>query len=225
MSDGSLNQGAGMHDRLIDRLATGLPPVRRLRPPTWRAAGWLAVVLLLGLAVAAHADLSAMMRRMQGAPDMWLAMLGSALTAAAAVVAAFQTSLPDRSPRWALLPLPGLALWLGASGMGCLRDWLVAGTHAASLAESRECLVFILGFSLPLSALLVWMLRRACPLRPNLTAGLGGLAAAAAAATLLGMVHPYDAAVSDLLVHAFAVLLVILANRMFGGRLLSPGRR
>jgi hypothetical protein len=70
-----------------------------------------------------------------------------------------------------------------------------------------------------LSILLVLMLRRGYPLRPNLTAATGGLAAAAAAATLLNFFHPYDAAATDLVVHAGAVVLVVLAGRALSGRL------
>ena len=89
------------------------------------------------------------------------------------------------------------------------------GTHET---DGRVCLVFIIGVSLPLSALLLAMLRRACPLRPGLTAVLGGLAAAAAAATLLNLSHPYDAAATDLTLHALAVGIVVLANRAIGAR-------
>jgi hypothetical protein len=64
------------------------------------------------------------------------------------------------------------------------------------------------------------MLRRGFSLRPNLTAIIGGLACASAAATLLNFIHPYDAAATDLAVHALAVLIVILANTIFGGRIL-----
>jgi len=93
-------------------------------------------------------------------------------------------------------------------------------THPASLGEAETCLAFILGISVPLSALLIVMLRQGCPLRPNLTLVIGGLACASAAATLLNFIHPYDATATDLTVHAFAVATVILANAIFGGRLL-----
>ena len=165
-------------DALIEMLAADLRPVRRLAPPSLRALGWLAAVGALAAALACFADLGALARRLATAPDMWLAVVGSTLTVVLAAVAAFQTSLPDRKPAWALLPLPGLLLWIGASGLGCLRAWIVPGMHAASPAETRGCLVFILGVSMPLSVLLVAMLRRGYPLRPNLTAATGGLAAA-----------------------------------------------
>jgi hypothetical protein len=205
-------------EALIQELAGDLRPVRRLPPPPLRALGWLAVVGALAVVLACFADLGAMVRRLTAAPDMWLAVAGSTLTAVLAAIAAFQTSLPDRKPAWALLPAPGLMLWIGASGLGCLRSWLLPGTHSADLAEARSCLVFILGVSVPLSILLVVMLRRGYPLRPNLTAAIGGLAAAAAAATLLNFFHPFDAAATDLVVHAGAVALVVLANRALSER-------
>jgi hypothetical protein len=51
-------------------------------------------------------------------------------------------------------------------------------------------------------------------------AATGGLAAAAAAASLLWFVHPFDATASDLAVHVLAVGLVIGLNRLAGGRVL-----
>ncbi|MFZ0069469.1 MAG: NrsF family protein, partial [Pseudolabrys sp.] len=95
------------------------------------------------------------------------------------------------------------------------------GTHTADLSEARDCLIFIVALSVPLSALLIIMLRRACPLDPRLTALTAGLASAAAAATLLNFFHPFDAAATDLAVHVFAVVLVIVANQTFSGRLLA----
>jgi hypothetical protein len=77
-----------------------------------------------------------------------------------------------------------------------------------------------LELSLPLSLLLFVMLRRGFSLRPNLTAIIGSLACASAAATLLNFIHPYDAAATDLTVHAFAVAFVIVANTIYGGRAL-----
>jgi hypothetical protein len=84
-----------------------------------------------------------------------------------------------------------------------------------------DCLYFILAFSIPLSALLIWLLRRACPLRPVLTAVLIGLASAAASASLLEICHAYGAVATDLLTHAAAVAVVVAANAAMGGRLLS----
>jgi hypothetical protein len=156
--------------------------------------------------------LAAVAQRLTAAPDLGLAAVGSLLTAVLAAVAAFQLSFPDRSAKWALLPVPAVVLWVGASGLGCLRTWLVPGTHDASLTEAETCLFFILGLSVPLSVLLLAMLRRAYSLWPRLTGALGGLAVAGASATILNLFHPYDAAATDLVVHAAAVAIVIVAN-------------
>ena len=209
------------YNRLIEALGADLTPVRRLAPSGLRALSWLIIVGAIALALATVSDVSAMSRRLMAAPDMWLAAIGSLVTAVLAAVAAFQLSLPDRKPAWALLPLPAAVVWIGASGIGCLRSWFVPETHPASLGETETCLMFILGLSVPLSVLLIGMLRRGCPLRPNLTLVISGLACASAAATLLNFIHPYHATATDLAVHAFAVATVILANAIFGGRLLT----
>ena len=94
--------------------------------------------------------------------------------------------------------------------------------HPASLAEAKTCFTFIVALSVPLSIVTIFMVRRAFPMRPNLTAATGGVAVAAAAATLLNFFHPYDVGAIDLAVHVVAIGLVILANRAVGGRLLTP---
>jgi hypothetical protein len=220
MSDTASNTNQQL-DSFVSDLVADLRPVKPLPSPWLRASIWLSLVAIVALGLASFADLSAFRARMSGAPDMWLAVVGSALTTALAVVAALEVSLPDRSRAWGLLPLPGLALWIGASGLGCARNWLIPGVHEASLADTKDCLTFILGLSIPLSAILLVMLRRGYSLTPTLTGALAGLAVAAAAATLLTLFHPYDAAVTDLAVHAAAVALVIIANRFLAGRILG----
>lgn len=209
------------NERLIRDLATDLAPVRRLRPASLRALTWLAVVAATAIILAVVADLSALGHRLIAVPDMWVSVTASTLTAILAAIAVFQLSLPDAPGKWALLPLPAALLWIVASGAGCLRIWVVPGTHAADLSEARDCLIFIVGLSVPLSAVLITMLRRAYPLRPGLTASIAGLASAAAAATLLNFFHPFDAAATDLMVHIFAVAIVIGANWGLSGRLLA----
>lgn len=204
-------------DRTIDHLAANLRPVRRLAPPTLRALGWLAAVGALGIGLAAVRDMGVVMSRLAMAPDLWLSAVGALLTAALAAIAAFQLSVPGAQKAWALLPLPAALLWLGASGWGCLRGEVLGLEPRTPL----ECLRFIVLLSVPLSALLVWLLRRACPLRPGLVAVLGGLAAAAAAAALLPLVHPHDPSALDLGAHMLAVGVVVLANQAMSGRVLA----
>ncbi len=208
------------NDRLVQALGADLTPVRRLTAPALRVLLWLAIIGAVALALTMVSDVGAMIDRLMAAPDMWLAATGSALTAVLAAAAAFQLGLPDRKAAWALLPLPAFLLWIGAAGMGCLRPWSIAEAYPMPPSGTEHCLMFIIGLSLPLSLLLIVMLRRGFSLRPNLTAIVGGLACASAAATLLNFIHPYDAAATDLAVHAFAVIIVMVATTIFGGRLL-----
>jgi hypothetical protein len=213
------------HDRLIGTLTADLRPVRHLPAPALRALSWLVLVAIFAGVLAPFANRAAMWQRLSESPDMWLAALGSLATMVAAALAAFELAVPDRSRAWALLPLPALALWVGASGLGCLRSTIVPGTHVAALGEAHHCLVFIVALSVPLVAAMVLMLRRAYPLAPALTAAMAGLAAAAASATLLNFFHPFDAAVTDLTVHAVAVALVVVAARALGARAVQKSLR
>jgi len=209
------------NDRLIDALVADLRPARPLLPPALRTLIWLMLVAAVAIGLAMFADVAAMGRRIGAIPDMWLAVLGSIATMATAAFAAFELSLPDRSRAWALLPLPAAALWVGASGLGCMRAYVLPGTHVAGFGETRDRLLFIIGLSVPLSAALIVMLRRAYSLAPPLTAAMAGLASAAAAATLLNFFHPFDAAAADLALHAVAVLIVVAAARAVGSRTLQ----
>ena len=205
-------------DDIVASLSADLEPVRRLPAPSLRAALWVGVAAAMAAGLACCCDLDAMADRLKAAPDMWLAMLGSTLTAVFGAVAAFQLSVPGRGAWWGLLPLPTVVLWMGASGMGCLRTWVGPGAGDTALVETRHCLQSILVLSVPLMVLMVAMLRRACPLRPNLTALVSGVAIAAASATLLNFFHPYDASAADLAVHLVAVLLVIAINQLLWRR-------
>lgn len=209
------------HDDLIASLGADLAPVRRLRPPWLRTLGWLAVVAGIALGLFARYGAAPMLARWAGAPDLGWAGLGAVLTAVTAAWAAFALAVPGRRATWAWLPLAPALLWIGASGLGCLRQWVAPATHIATAHEAGDCLFFIIGFSIPLSALLVVLLRRACPLRPVLAAVLVGLASAAASASLLEICHAFDAAATDLAMHIVAVALVVAANAAMGGRLLS----
>lgn len=213
--------GQGSHEALLAELIADLRPVRPVGAPWKRALLWLLLVFAVAAVLAWFANMPAVMHRLMAVPDMWVAVLGSTLTTICAGFAAFQLASPDRSPRWALLPLPGLALWIGASGLGCFRTWAIPGMSDASLMETGHCLGFIIGVSLPLSAVLLWMLRHGYSLYPSLMGAMAGLGAGGAAATLLEFFHPYDAALSDLAVHTVAILIVVFANRALGGRVLG----
>ena len=211
-----IRSSAPSHEEAIGRLVDDLQPVRRTRPPVVDALIWTAAVAGFALVLLPRVNFSALSARLAAAPDMWMAVTGSVATMILAAIATFMLGLPDRDPRWALAPLPGLALWLGASGLGCLRAGLeIFGpipTH-----EIVDCFAFIIGFSVPLSGLMFVLRRRAYSLRPALNAAIAGLAASAAAASLLTLVHPFDATALDLGVHFIAVAVVVATNGFVSG--------
>ena len=149
-------------DQLIARLAASAQPVRRLRPPLLRALFFLIGVAAVG-AVAAplYADFGLFARHLQDWRSL-LELIGTLLTGIAAVIAAFELSLPDRSPAWAWLPIPPLILWLASSGYNCWRDWIEYGNGVWHLGESAACFGTIVGFSIPLGAALLFFPRARC---------------------------------------------------------------
>jgi hypothetical protein len=197
-------------------LVADLRPVRRLPAPAWRAAGWLAAAAAaIGLAVAwtgLRHDIGARLA-LRYEVGQWLA---SVITGVLAAVAAFLVALPDRSPRWALLPLPALAVWLATLGLGCVADLVRMGPQTLALDTSWSCLRFIAGMGLPLLGFMLWVLRHAAPIRPVPVALLGGLAAASLCSAGLSLFHHLDAALMVLLWHGGAVLLVIGLGGVFG---------
>lgn len=213
------------HQALIASLGAELTPVRRLSPPWLRMLGWLALVAIAAAGLLLHFGTAPMLQRFADVPELGWATAGAVFTAIGAAWAACALAVPGRSAAWTWLPVPGALVWLVASGAGCLRAWLAPPVGVPSTAiPVTHCLVAIVLISVPLSALLVWMLRRACPLRPVRTAVLVGLASAAGSAALLEIFHPYDAAATDFLIHALAVGIVVAANAALGNRLLSPRR-
>jgi hypothetical protein len=149
-----------------------------------------------------------MLHRWLMAPDLGWAAAGAVVTAVTAAVAAFVLAVPGRSMLWAWVPVPSALLWIGASGLGCLRAH-IPGMPVMDMHGANHCLM------------LIWLLRRACPLRPVLSAVLVGLASAAASTSLLEICHNFDATASDLMMHALAIVIVVGLNAMMGGRLLS----
>lgn len=201
-------------ESLIAQLTEGLQPVKRLSPPTVRAAIWLGIVALLGTVFVMHfANLAMFVHRIRD-PRLALELTGTLLTGVLAVIAAFELSLPDRPITWSLLPAPALVLWLGCSGFSCWRQWIVRGSDGLGLGETADCFLWIVGFGIPLAVALFLVLRRAQPLSPGPVAAMAGLGVASLAAFLLQFFHPFDVTFIDLGLHIAAIATVILLARM-----------
>jgi len=198
-------------DELIERLTAAATPVRRLRAPTWRALAWLAVAALLIAAITAVVGVRPGLLAAFRDPGFALGRAAALATAVTGALATFELSLPDRARSWALLPLPGLVLWIASSGYSCWRHWLTYGPDGWEIGESWNCFRFILAASIPLAASLIFLLRRARPLAPLPCALMGGLGVAAIAAFALQFFHPFDVTFMDLAVHLVAVAIVVAA--------------
>ncbi len=208
---------------LIVSLSGDLRPVRRLRPPLWRALGWIllatAVIALLALLRGLRADFADQIED----PAYWVQVAGAWLTGAAATLAAFNLGLPDRSRSWLLLPLPFVALWLTGFAYGCLGDWIAIPAGAPIVRDSVRCLQTIVMASLPLGLVLFIMLRRNRPLAAGRTAWIGGLAVAAFADTAHLLIHVVQASALVLVVNLVPITLIILAAGLIAPRRLAAG--
>lgn len=204
-------------EHLIARLASDAQPVRPLWPPLWRAAAWLLVAaIVIGGVVATigfRLDLAQQMAR----PAYLLEWLASLLTGTLSAAAAFHLGLPDRSRRWAFVPVAALIVWMVAIGYGGITDWVRRGSQGFVLGTSFPCFVSIVLMSIPLSATMLIMLRHAGQIRPTASIAAGMLATTALAATGLTLFHPLDTSIMVLIWHGGTIVLLVgiatLANR------------
>ena len=216
---------------LIDTLVECATPVRRLRPPLVRAMLWLAfaglVVALIAVGHGLRADLTLRLHE----PAFAITTAAALATGILSAIAAFMVSLPDRSRRWLMLPMPTLAVWISTIGYGCFADWVSIGPEGVRFGEELRCLSILVLTSVPLVIALAVMLRYAAMLRAGAVATTGGLAIAAITASALPLFHNHDATMMILVWNLGTALLItgitsVLGRRIFGllaTRLLAPG--
>ncbi|MEH6420077.1 NrsF family protein [Pseudomonas sp. CGJS7] len=211
-------------ERLIDRLSQDSAPIKRLSSPLRRTALWLllatlTVVSILG--VLGHGPRPGWWQDM-ASPGVALECAVSVLTGVLAAYAAFQISVPGRSPSWAWLPLPAAALWLAGLCVDSLRDAFGRGVAAFALdIEGLRCAQDIALISLPIGFILLLMVRHAGVVRPAPTAMLTALSAAALSSAAVGVIHECSSAVAILAWHLSAVLLLSLLSWRLGARLFA----
>lgn len=206
---------------LINSLAAGVTPVKRLRPPLARATLWLlfagAILVLLAISRGVRPDL---VQRLQQLPFA-IGLGSSLLTGILAAIAAFLVSLPDRSRSWLLLPLPALLVWLSTIAYGCLTSWVDIGPDGVRLGEAARCFATLVLTSVPLSLAMLLMLRYAALLRPMDVILTGSLAVAAITATALLLFHDLDATVMILIWNLGSAALIVGLAGMLGRRMFS----
>ncbi|MDB5367884.1 MAG: hypothetical protein JWM77_3811 [Rhodospirillales bacterium] len=198
-------------DQTISRLVADIRPVRRIAPPMRRFLLWTAAALaVLGTLIWRLGAMPRLAREFDQAVT-GIELVAAFLTGVLALFAAFHLIMPDRSPRWAWLPMPTLAVWLGATLFACVDTGLEYGPAALFQGIGWFCFIFIAVVSLPLGLALLLALRRGAPVAPIRAAMLGGLGVSALAATALHAFHPFDGGIGDTGMHALAVVAIVAA--------------
>ncbi|MDN7876561.1 DUF1109 domain-containing protein [Burkholderia aenigmatica] len=205
---------------LIESLAADSTPVRPLRQPLWRAIGWqmFAALLLASIAVAhgLRPDLSLKLRE----HTFILGTIAAATTGILAAVGAFVASVPGRSLRWVLLPVPALLVWISTIGYGCLTNWVEIGPDGLSLGETTRCFATLVLTGVPLSLTLLIMLRHTARLAPAPVAMTGSIAVSAITVVALSLYHPLDATMMILAWNVGLTIILLIGSASYGARLL-----
>lgn len=209
--------------RLIDQLSARASPVRRMSSPLRRTLAWLGLALLVVAIIVSNFDVGAGWARVMASPDATFEWIASLLTGVLAAYAVFQVSVPGRNARWAWLPLPIALLWIAGLCVGCVRDFVVAGSAGLAFSiHGMECMRAITITSIPLGLVLLLMVRHAGVVRPGPTALLVMLSAAALSSSAVSLIH--DGGESSLMVllwHVGAVLLLSLLSLLFSRRMFA----
>jgi hypothetical protein len=206
---------------LIDVLVADATPVRRLRAPVARAACWLlfagAVMLFVGIAHGPRADLTVKLHQ----PPFVVGVVAAMTTGILAAAGAFLASVPGESRRWLLLPAPSALVWVATIGYGCLTNWVTIGPEGMSVGETAKCFATLVLVGMPLSLLMLIMLRHVARLSPGPVIMAGSLAVAAMTAVALSILHALDATAMILMWNLGVAALYLAVSGRYGQRLLG----
>jgi hypothetical protein len=202
---------------LIDSLVADVKPVRRLGPPSIRTVCWLLfAVLILAFVAVGHGVRPDLMLKLHQ-PAFVTNVAAALITGALAALASFIASVPGRSWRWLLLPVPALAVWISTISYGCLTNWVNIGPEGMSAGEATRCFATLALTGIPLSLTMLIMLRHVARLAPTPIAMMASLAVAAMTAVALSLFHPIDATIM-ILMWNFGVAVLFLTVSGLGGR-------
>ena len=209
-------------NNLIEQLANNGAPIRRLAVPWARTMLWFAVavpyVTVIVAMMALRNDLAAKLVD----PRFLIEQTAALLTAVTAAAAAFTSVIPGYDRRLMLLPTIPLGVWLSSLGQGCIQTWLQSGT-ALTITSDFACIPAIaLVGTIPAIAMAL-MLKKGAPMRPHLSAALGGLAAAGLGNFGLRLFHQQDASMM-VLIWQMGTVFMLTAIAAWTGRLFLDWR-
>ncbi len=206
---------------LIARLTERAKPVRRLAPPWQGALLWLGLAAALMAAAVAISGFRQDLEMRLGLMHEQVNIACALATGILAAFAAFNVARPDGDTRWLYAPLLPALGWVAGMSLGCVRDIWLGGFAGLGLGTSFGCTRFILGFGIPMTLSMLWMVRHGALMRPVEVSAMAGLAAAAIASVGLTLLHHLDAAAMVLIWHGSSVLLVTWVARAWGRQALQ----
>ena len=182
-------------ERLVERLAAELTPVRRIARPAVRLAWWLLISIPAACMVVWAFGLRPDLVERLADRAFLVEEAAALLTALVGIYAALCAGLPDQ-PGWKVwLPMAPMASWLGFLGQQCLDVFLRQGPEGLRITSDAMCLPAIaMGSLIPAIAIVV-MLRRSGKFRTTHACLCGALGAAALGAAALRLYHMEDAAI------------------------------
>lgn len=206
---------------LVDLLAKSARPIRRLPSPRTRSATWLSFAVAILTVITLYHGLRSDITERLG-ESLFLVQIGASLiTGVMAAYAAFCLSLPDRSPLWALAPVPTLVLWISVIGYGCLVGWVSLPSSGLPRSEIFQCLGTIALTSAPLLLLFAIMLRPSRAAKPTSASLMGALSVASFAAAGVSLIHNIEASMMVIMLNVGTVALMLALSGVFGQRVVS----
>ncbi|WP_395335780.1 NrsF family protein [Novosphingobium sp. BL-8H] len=192
------------HEPLIDALAGGMQPVRRVAPAWLRALGWAPVALALG-----YLSTSILLHRQ--ATD-WVG--GYAAISAANVVLSLALGITAFAAALSVSVAGGRIVAKGWMALGLVLWALLAAVSIALssrpitvvVGEGSYCFTFVITAGLPMIAVALAALRRTRSLRPKQSLVAAGMAVSFLSFGLLAFCHPAEMSVADFLMHLLAAL-------------------
>ena len=209
-------------ERLIERLATELTPVRRIARPATRLAWWLLISLPAAALVVWDFGLRPDIVVRLANPSFLLAEGAALLTALVGIYAALCAGLPDE-PDWKVwLPTVPMALWFGVLGQQCLDVLVRLGPQGLQITSDAICLPAIALGGLVPGIVIVVMLHRSGKFRTTHACLCGALGAAALSAAALRLYHMEDAAIMVIVWQLGSVALFSLVAGAISRMLVDP---
>lgn len=208
-------------DDLILSLAGDSAPVPRgaveRRIALGLAAGAVAAMAYIAIRLGIRPDLGAAMQ----AFPFWMKWAYTISLAGGAVLATIHLARPDAKPFSSLRLLAPPILVMGLLAGLELARTPSAGWPALLAGQSADvCSLWVLWFSLPLFAGLVWAFRRLAPSNLRLAGLMAGLASGASSATLYSLHCPESAALFILVWYTLGMALAGAVGALVGPRLL-----